>query len=371
MDFGWNDAQKVLHERMRALGERASRSRPDDRLAVLAEGGALGLSIPQDFGGEGRDLVSTAFAYEGLGRALPDGGVLLAAGAHLFGVAHAILRTGSSEQQNAWLPNLASGRTIATVAATELESGSDIASVQAIAEPLPDDGGYRLSGEKRFVTWGDRAGLFLVVARNGTNARGLVALLVPGQTPGIIRGAPLETAGLAGARLGPVSFEGAIVGGDAALGRPGAGLAVFQIAMTYERALILAFRLGALERALEEAVRFARERRVGETPIARHQAVAHRIARMKMRLEASRLLVYRAAWLLDQGERAQPEAAIAKWHLAEAAVASALDDVMLRGGAGFLESSGMPAAVDDALGGAMHSGTSDVLAGFVARWLGL
>jgi alkylation response protein AidB-like acyl-CoA dehydrogenase len=141
--------------------------------------------------------------------------------------------------------------------------------------------------------------------------------------------------------------------------------------MTYERALLLAFRIGALERALEAAVAFARARFVGDTPITRHQAVAHRLARMKMRLESSRLLVYRAAWALDRGERAQAEAALAKWHLGEAALASALDDVVLRGGAGFLEESGLPGAVDDALGGTMHSGTSDVLAGFVARWLGL
>jgi len=161
------------------------------------------------------------------------------------------------------------------------------------------------------------------------------------------------------------------VGPEALLGRPGAGLAVFQIAMTFERALVLAFRLGALQRALDEAVRFARTREIAGAAIARHQAVAHRIARMKLRLESSRLLVYRAAWLLDQGDRAQPEAALAKWHVADAAVASALDDVHLRGGAGYLEESGLPSAVDDALGGSMHSGTQDVLATIVARWLGL
>ncbi|HTN90444.1 MAG TPA: acyl-CoA dehydrogenase family protein, partial [Sorangium sp.] len=149
------------------------------------------------------------------------------------------------------------------------------------------------------------------------------------------------------------------------------GLAVFQIAMTYERALILAFRLGAMERALGEAVRFAREREIGGQSIARHEAVAHRVAQMKLRLETSRLLIYRAAWELDQGHRGQAEAALAKWHAADSAVLFALDDLRLRGGAGYLEESGLPSAVDDALGGSIHSGTSDVLATVVARWLGL
>lgn len=369
MDFGFSPEQEALFARMQALGARVDAAGPDERLALLAEGGALGLPLPRDLGGEGRDLVSTARAYEGLGFSLRDGGVLLAAGAHLFGVALAVLRVGSDAQRRAILPDLAVGKIIATVAATEIESGSDIASVRAVAARA--DGGYRLRGEKRYVTWGDRAGLFLVVARDGEERRGLVTLLVAGESPGIRRGEPLTTAGLRGARLGPVAFEDVFVPESAVLGKPGAGLAVFQIAMTFERALILAFRLGALERAIEEGVRFCRARTLGEVPIARHQAVAHRLARMKMRLEASRLLVYRAAWALDRGDRAQAEAALAKWHLGETAVASSLDDIALRGGAGFLEESGLPSALDDAIGGTIHSGTSEVLAGFVARWMGV
>lgn len=389
MDFGWSPEQRAIHDRMRELGAEADETEPDLRMSVLAHGGALGLPIARDYGGEGLDLVTTAFAYEGLGATLRDGGVLLAAGAHLFGVALLLARVGTEAQQSVWLPRLAAGDCMATVAATEAGSGSDMAAVQAIA--VPTETGYQLTGEKPYVTWADRADLYFALARDGSAlardsaptvragsaadlgapARGLTALLVPRTTPGIAVGAPLHTAGLRGARLAPVSFTGCEVDPDALLGHPGAGLALFQIAMTYERALVLAFRLGALDRALNEAVRFARERTVGGQPIARHQAVAHRIARMKLRLETSRLLVYRAAWELDQGRRAQPEAALAKWHLADAAVASALDALQLRGGAGYLEESGLTGALDDALGGSVHSGTGDVLATIVARWLGL
>ncbi|WP_437672907.1 acyl-CoA dehydrogenase family protein [Sorangium sp. So ce131] len=398
MDFGWTAAQRAAYDRMRALGADADAAAPEDRMGVLARGGALGLAIPRALGGEGLDLVTTALAYEGLGATLRDGGVLLAAGAHLFGVALLVARVGTADQQRAWLPRMARGDCMATVAATEAGAGSDVASVQATADRTAA-GGFRLTGEKRYVTWADRADVYLAVARAGGEgravvdvthvahvahvahaahapraARGLTALLVPraAAPEGSVRpGAPLATAGLRGARLAPVSFSGCELGPDALLGRAGAGLAVFQIAMTYERALILAFRLGAMERALGEAVRFTRERELGGQPIARHQAVAHRVAQMKLRLETSRLLIYRAAWALDQGDRAQAEAALAKWHTSDSAVLFALDALHLRGGAGYLEESGLPSAVDDALGGSIHSGTSDVLATVVARWLGL
>jgi alkylation response protein AidB-like acyl-CoA dehydrogenase len=383
MEFGFNDAQRDLHARMQALGARALAAPAGERLRVLAEGGALGLSIPREHGGGGFDLVTTAHAYEGLGRALPDGGVLLAAGAHLFGVAMMIAKAGTDEQKARWLPKLATGEVLATVCATEEGSGSDVAAAQTLAEPLAD-GGFRVTGRKRYVTAAARAGLYFVIARNGgdprgatgdaratSESRGLVALLVPRETSGVAPGEPLAVAGLRNAELAPVAFDGAEVGASALVGRAGAGLAVFQIAMTYERAMILAFRLGAMEAQLRESVAFARTRRLGDTPIAKHQAVAHRVARMKLRLETARLLTYRAAWALDRGERAQSEAALAKWHVASAATESALDAIKLRGGAGLLSESGLVQVLDETIGNGAHSGTEDVLANIVAGWMGL
>jgi alkylation response protein AidB-like acyl-CoA dehydrogenase len=369
MDFGFTEAQKQLFARMAALGERAQAAAEPERLSLLAEGGALGLSIPAEYGGGGLDLVSTAGAYEALGGALRDGGALLAAGAHLFGVAMMIAKAGTPEQKQRWLPKLATGEVIATVCATEEGSGSDVGSAQAVVET--DDSGLRLTGKKRFVTAAARAGLYFVIARDGAGGRGLTALLVPRDAGGIHVGAPLATMGLRTAGLAPVAFDATPIGAESVVGRPGAGLAVFQIAMTYERALILAFRLGAMAAELKDSVAFVRARRLGDTPIAKHQAVAHRVARMKLRLETARLLTYRAAWALDQGQRAQADAALAKWHVAESASSFVLDALKLRGGAGYLEDSGLMQHLDDTIGGAIHSGTEDVLAGIVAAWLGL
>lgn len=347
MDFSWTREQRDLHDRMRALGESAT------SLADLGAGGALGLCIAAEHGGAGHDLVTTAFAYEGLGATSSDAGVLLAAGAHLFGVAATLQRVGNAAQKKKWLSQLAAGACIATVAATEKEAGSDVAAGKASVEVT--DGAVRARGDKNYVTSADVAGLFLFFGRR-------TAALVP-RSEGVSVGALYETAGLRGARLAPVSFDVQLAE-DAVLGRPGAGMSLFQIAMTFERGLILAFRLGAMQRALDSAIAFARKRRIHE-----HQAVAHRIARMKMRLETSRLLVYRAAWSLDHGERGHAEAALAKWHAAESAVQSALDALTVRGGAGYIDD--QPAEVMDAIGGSIHSGTNDILANITAGWLGL
>ena len=160
------------------------------------------------------------------------------------------------------------------------------------------------------------------------------------------------------------------------LGKHGAGMAVFQTAMTYERALVLAFRLGAMRRQLQEGIAFARRRRFGDGeqagPLLGHkQAVSQRLATMHARLQAAKLLVYRAAWLLDEGKRAHSAAALAKWQLGEAALANALDALQLRGGSGFMADHSEVATLHDALGGNIHSGTPDVLANIVAGWLGL
>ncbi len=206
MDFSWNDEQQQLHEQMRALGEPIMAAAATDRLGRLAEHGVLGLSIDSSYGGGGWDLVSTAYAYEGLGATLADGGTLLAAGAHLFGVALAIQAVGTPAQRERWLPALAAGQRIGTVAATEKHSGSNMGAIKAVVEPAGD--GLLAQGDKCFVTNAPGADLFLFVGRHGATGRGLTVALVEADAPGVKVGAPLQTAGLKSAQLAPVAFEG-------------------------------------------------------------------------------------------------------------------------------------------------------------------
>lgn len=390
MDFAFGDDERRLYECMRELGARAKEAAPSRRLEVLAEGGALGLSIGREWCGGGCNFVATAHAYEALGYTLDDAGVLLAAGAHLFGVAATIEKVGTREQKAQWLPRLADGRVLATVAATEEASGSNVAEVDGFVQS-EGDGALRVCGDKRFVVSAASAGLFLFVGKNRANRGGpvpelrgglaseprgagadapresLSCALVP-RSDGVACDGPHELAGLSSAGLARVRFDVGVEGA-LMLGAPGAGMSVFQVAMTFERALVLAFRLGAMRRELEEGARFVKGRKLGGVPLASKQAATHRLARMKLRLETARSLTYRAAWELDRGGRAHAEAALAKWHVSEAALESSLDAMRLRGGEGYLREHGLAARIEDALGGTIHSGTSDVLADIVASWL--
>ena len=372
MDFSIGPQQQHLIERMTALGRTVAALPSRERLPHLAAAGVLGLCIDTRYGGGGHSLLTTALAFEALGTTLSDGGLLLALGAHLFGVAMTLQRVGDEAQKARWLPALASGHTLATVAATERAAGSDIARVTTLIDPCA--GGYRVSGEKAYVTRAQDAGLYLLVGRAG-GKRGLSVVLLPHGSK-IMAGPRWDTLGLRQAGLAPLTVNDVLVKHDALLGKHGAGMAVFQIAMTYERALVLAFRLGAMQRQLHASIAFVTGRRFGQGAqrgplLGGMQATAGRIAKMHARIEGARLLLYRAAWLLDNGQRAQSAAALAKWQLGEAALANALDAVQLRGGAGFLADNHDAAVMHDALGGNIHSGTPEVLAHIVARWLGL
>ena len=161
------------------------------------------------------------------------------------------------------------------------------------------------------------------------------------------------------------------VGPDAVLGGVGGGAMLFAQSMDWERTLLFASHVGTMERLLDRAVQYARTRHQFGQPIGKHQAVAHRIADMKVRLEAARLLVYRAAARLDRQRSASLDAAVAKLFASEALVQSALDTVQILGGYGFTTEYAAERALRDAVGGTLYSGTSEMQRTIIARWLGL
>ncbi len=168
-----------------------------------------------------------------------------------------------------------------------------------------------------------------------------------------------------------MTFDHVTVPDENLLGLPGAGATVFQGAIERERACVCAFVLGAMERQLEMAIQRANERRIGGQPIARHQAVSHRVADMKLRLELSRLLLYQATALKVDGRRAPLEAAMTKLFLSESYLQNSLDLMRLFGGNGFLREGGVEQFVRDSLGGVLYSGTSDVQRNIIAAYCGL
>ena len=171
--------------------------------------------------------------------------------------------------------------------------------------------------------------------------------------------------------MGQIRFHDCFVPESNRLGAEGAGFSISQHSLAYERCCILASQIGAMDRQLRQAVDYARSRQQFGQPIGKFQSVSNRVADMRLRLETARLLLYKVAWLKQQGQSAMLEAAMLKLHLSECFVESGLDAVRIHGGHGYLAKHGVERDLRDAVGGLLYAGTSDIQRNIIAAWMGL
>lgn len=331
-----------------------------------------GLVVPAEYGGRGLTPLSTTLAIEALGYGCTDGGLAFALCAHLLACAVPIVRYGTDEQKRRWLPGMSDGSLIAANAMSEPASGSDAFALASHA--VADDGGFRLSGHKTFVSNGPVADVFITYAATQPGKGfhgGVTSFVVPASHDGVRTGRAVEKAALRSCMMSDVHFDSVRLGHDAVLGKVDGGAAIFAESMEWERACLVALHVGAMQRILEETAAHAKSRTASGQPIGKFQAVAHRIAEMKVRLEAARLLVYRAATTLGRTRESSMHASIAKLYASEALLASATDAVRSLGGSGILVDSGAERALRDAMAATIYSGTSDIQRNIIARWVGL
>lgn len=362
-------AQKELNEGLLERDREGELSR--ENWQKCADFGLLGLATPEDYGGAAADIVTTMLVMEGLGYGCHDNGLIFAMNAQMWSVQHPILTFGTEAQKQKYLPGLCSGELIGAHAMSEPDSGSDAYSLRTRAQRV--EGGYVLTGSKMFVTNAPIADLTLVFATVDPARRlaGITAFLIENGTPGLSTGRPLEKMGLRTSPMGEVILQDCFVPEENRLGREGAGSSIFNDSMEWERSCILGSHVGAMERQLEQAIRYARERRQFGQPIGKFQSVANRIADMKVRLETARLILYKIAWLKQLGKPAVMEAALAKLYLSEAYVQSSQDAIRTLGGYGYMSEFEVERDLRDAIGGTIYSGTSDIQRMIIARLLGL
>lgn len=378
MEFGWTEDQLALKKAVLDFANSELKRRKDgngdtlwrDAWNKCANFGILGLYFPSVYGGQEAGGLGTALAMETLGTVCPDAGLLFGLNAQMWSVQMPIWRFGTDAQKERYLPALIKGDCIGAHGMSEPESGSDAFSLRTSA--VRDGDFYVLNGKKTFVTSAPDADLFVIFARVGNKPGvfGLTAFLVECAW-GVRVGEHIQKMGLNGAPMAEVYLDDCRVPVENRLGGEGQGARIFNDSMEWERTFILAWQLGVMERQITGATEYVRQRKLSGKPIASFQAVSHRIAEMKVRLEAARLLLYRAVWLKSEGKPAASESAIAKLYTAEAAVASALDAIQLRGGYGYSTETGVEVALRDAVGGRIYSGTSEVLRNIIARELGL
>ncbi len=297
--------------------------------------GLLGLSVPAELGGGGFGALTTARVIEAFGRSCTNGGLLFSAAAHLFACTMPILEFGDADLKASVVPRLARGELIGANAITEAEAGSDVAALRTTA--TRDGDHYVLNGSKSYVTNGPVADVFLVYA--STQAKGgffgLSAFVLDKSTPGAHRRAALSEDRTARGAHRTDLFRKLPRPRFSPGGRSRTqGMPIFQASMAWERGCLFAAYLGAMERDLAIALSFARERSQFGRPIGKNQAVAHRIADMKLRLEGARLLLYRSCWLKDRGQESTLDISLAKLAVSEAAVQSGLDLIRIHGSLG-------------------------------------
>lgn len=363
--------QRQLAPRIAALPKEAGWSR--ELFELVGSQGWPGLFVPPEHGGLGLDPLTGALAWEAFGRYCPDGGLVFSVGAHLLASVVPVWKHGSEAQKQRYLPGLSSGTLVAAVGMTEEGGGSDPYGMATTARP-DGAGGYVIRGRKMFVTNAPHADLALVYAVTEPGrgfAGGITGFLVERGTPGFSSGQTFDTMGLRTCSLGELVLDDVRVGPEAVLGGLGTGGPIFDESMVWERTLLAAGHVGVMERLLDQAVRWARTRKVAGKPIGAHQAVSHRIVDMRVRLDAGRQLARRAAWKLDRSRDVAMDASIAKLFVSEALVQQALETIRVLGGYGFSTEYEPERVLRDAVGGVLYSGTSDVQRVIVARWLGL
>ena len=333
--------------------------------------GLLGLPAPEELGGGGADAVTTMLALEALGEGCADAGLVFSVHAHLWTSVVPLARFGTEEQQRRYLPGLCAGTLIGCHAITEPEAGSDVFSLTTSGKPV--EGGHVLNGSKTFITNAPVADLLIVFARttDGIGPFGLSAFLLDRGTPGLSVGKPIEKMGLRSSPMAEVALQDCFAPDAAMLGSPGGGGEVFNHAMRWERACIMASQVGAMRRTMERCVAYARQRRQFGKPIAKFESVADKIANMKIAVDASRALVLRVGWLMDHGHDAMLEAAVAKAFVSEAAVRTHLDAIQIHGGYGYMTELEVERGLRDAVAGTIYSGTSEIQRRMIARGLGL
>ncbi|HEY8655443.1 MAG TPA: acyl-CoA dehydrogenase family protein [Candidatus Limnocylindria bacterium] len=353
-----------------AAAEAAGRL-PEDVIRELGRLGVLGMTVPAEDGGLGASAVAFVLVLEELASAWPSLAVGVSVNSGI--VAGSIVRLGTAEQKAIWLPRLMEGGGLGSFCLTEPSSGSDAASLRATARP--DGTGWRISGEKLFVTNARYAPCFIVLARVGAAEpgrphAGITAFIVPAGTPGLVVGPGEHKMGLQASDTSGLRLEEARVEADALLGSVGKGFGdVAMAGLDAGRIGIAAQAVGLARGALARATAYANTREQFGVRIGSFGAVGAALARARTEIEAGHLLALRAAWLRDRGRPFGREAAEAKLYASEAANRATYAALQVFGGYGFMRDYAIERYARDARATTIYEGTSEIQRLVIARSL--
>jgi butyryl-CoA dehydrogenase len=331
---------------------------------VLASSDVYGIYIPEEYGGLGGGIFEMVIATEELSRVC--GGIALAFAASALG-AMPILLFGSDEQKAKYLPPIASGEKLAAFALTEANAGSDAGAVETRAEADGDE--YVLNGTKQWITGGGEAEIYTVIARTkkGTGIRGISAFIVEKDTPGFTFGKKENKMGIRASATRELVFQDCRIPKENLIGREGTGFVTAMRTFDKSRPGVAAQAVGIAQGALDEAVKYAREREQFGQPIASFQGLQFMLADMATEIEAARALVYQAARAIDAGEKDVAKiSAMAKVFASDVAMRVTTDAVQVLGGYGYMREYPVEKMMRDAKITQIYEGTNQVQRAIIA-----
>ncbi|MCL0037887.1 acyl-CoA dehydrogenase [Thermodesulfovibrionales bacterium] len=378
MDFQLNEEESMIQKSVRDFAEKEIKpvaaeldkkeEFPIDILKKMADMELFGLPFPEEYGGTGSGYLAYAVAVEEISRACASTGLTYAA--HCSIGAGPIYLFGTEEQKKKWLVPAAQGKIFCSFGLTEPNAGSDAGGTQTTA--LLDGQEWVLNGAKCFITnvTKGRVTVITAVTEKGKGTRGISAFIVPNDTPGFIVGKNYEKLGLKASDTAEIALEDVRIPKENILGKRGEGFKQFLQALDGGRISIGALSVGIAQACLDEALKYAQERVQFGKPISKLQAIQFKLADMATRVELSRLMVWKAAWLKDQGMSFSKEAAMGKLFASETCFWAASEAVQILGGYGYMKEYPVERYLRDAKLMEIGEGTSEIQRLVIARLLG-
>ena len=379
MDFKLTEEQELIRKNMREFTAKyvdpiaveidENSRHPAELFKKLAEGDWLGIPIPIEYGGAGADYLTHIVAVEELSRSCASTGFTVSI--HVGIASMLILLFGNEEQKKKYLVPLAKGQNLGAFVLTEPGAGTDV--MAATTTAILDGNDYVINGTKTFTSNGPTGGIYLVFAWTDKAAgrKGMSTFVIPRETPGMKAGEHFKKMGLRSSQTSEMVFKDCRVPKENLLGKEGAGLVMAMAGFDHGRVGIAAQSVGILQAALDESIRYSKERVQFGAPIARQQAISWMIANMATDLSAARLLTYHAAWLKDQKQPFSKEASMAKLFASEAAMRHTIKAVQIQGGYGYIKGAKVERLMRDAKITEIYEGTSEaqrmVISGNVLR----
>ncbi|HPX82108.1 MAG TPA: acyl-CoA dehydrogenase family protein [Syntrophales bacterium] len=379
MEFKLTEEQELIRKNMREFADKyvepiaaeidENSRHPAEVFKLLAEGDWMGIPIPGEYGGAGADYLTHILAVEELSRSCASTGFTVSI--HVGIACMLVLLNGTEEQKKKYLTPMAKGEKLGAFVLTEPGAGTDV--MAATTTAVLDGDVYVLNGTKTFTSNGPTGDFYMVFAWTDKAAgrKGMSCFIIPRGTPGMTPGEHFRKMGLRSSQTSEMVFKDCRVPKENLLGKEGAGLVMAMTGFDHGRVGIAAQSVGIIQAALDESIRYSKERVQFGNPISRNQAISWMIANMATELQAARFLTYHAAWLKDQKQGFSKEAAMAKLFASEAAMRHTIKAVQIHGGYGYCKGAKVERLFRDAKITEIYEGTSEaqrmVISGNVLR----